>query len=251
MNPIFIFDLEGTLARPSQPMDAGFARYLRAFMEDNTAYVVSGGTFGQIESQLPVEVLEACTGVFANNGAEFMAAGRLVYSKQHEFHPLLRVACETFVDTSWYPVRRGRHIEELPGMLVVSALGANANEFDRRRYRKWDETAGEREHLVRSINNSGLGYEARLCGDTSVEIAPRGWNKAVACDEIMRRHPGAPLRLYADHLSVGQADHCLVGALAAAGHRDGVCEVESYHDTWSRLVRLDRNNTRREGLNAA
>ncbi len=251
MNTIFIFDLDGTLVRPSQAMDAGFARYLRKFMEDNTAYVVSGGSFGQIEKQLPVEVLEACTGVFANNGAEFMAAGRLVYSKQHDFHPLLHVACETFVDTSWYPARRGRHIEELPGMLVVSAIGANANELDQRRYRKWDETAGERAHLVRSINNSGLGYEARICGDASVTIAPRGWNKAVACEEVMRRHPGASLRLYADRISMGQADQFMASALVAAGHRDGVCEVEGYHDTWSRLVQLEPTDTRREGLNAA
>jgi hypothetical protein len=238
LDPVFIFDLDATLTPPLRPMDAGFARYFRGFAADNPSYIVSGGSFARIERQVPQHILETCAGVFAHDGAEFASGGDIVYSKHHEFHPLIRLASETFIDTSWFPLRRGRHVEEGPGMLLVFAIGANACEAERRRYRDWDIGAGERAHFARSINRSGLGYLAAPWGDIAVRITPFGWDRAVVCDEVIRRHPGAPLHLFADRAGPGSQIEPLAAALAAAGQAKGTTAVSAYNDTWSQLVRL-------------
>jgi hypothetical protein len=233
-------------------MDAGFARFFRGFIARRHVYLVSGGSFARIERQVPQDILESCSGVFAHDGAEFAIAGNIVYSKHHEFHPLMRIASETFVDTSWFPLRRGRHLEERPGALLVSVVGANAGEAERRRYRDWDAGSGERAAFALSINRSGLGYQAALAGDIAVRVAPCGWSRAVVGDEVMRRHPGAPLHLFADRTERGGKDEPLAAALSAAGHGAGITAVRTCGDTWSRLVRFKEESPRRtEGLNAA
>jgi phosphomannomutase len=252
MRQIFIFDVEGTLTPQHGGMDAGFARFFPGFVAQHPVYLVSSRGFASIEQQIPQPVFEACAGVFANNGAELAAGGAIVYSKHHEFHPMVRIACETFVDTSWFPLRLGGHIDETPGMLRVSSLGRNASMAERRRYCAWDANAGERRQFIEAIDTSGLGYRAALCGEIGVRISPAGWDKGVVRNEVLRRHPSSALHYHGANIAAGGCGQSLAAALRGAGDIHTVSPAASYTQTWSSLVRYQKSLTRgAKGLSAA
>jgi hypothetical protein len=252
MEQIFIFDVEVAVTTAAGGMDAGFARFFRGFVAEHRVYLVSSRSFASIERQVPQDIFDACSGVFANDGAELAVQGAIVYSKHHEFHPMVRLACETFVDTTWFPLRLGGHIDETPGMLRVSTIGRNAGLAERRRYCAWDAKSGERQQFIDAINASGLGYRASPCGEISVRISPAGWDKRVVRNEVLRRHPSAALHYYGADLSACGCGYPLAVALANAGEFHTACQVSAYKETWSSLVHYQKTISRgAKGLNAA
>jgi hypothetical protein len=252
MEQVFIFDVEGAVAPLVGGMDAGFARFFRGFVAQQPVYLVSARSFASIEQQVPREIFDACAGVFANNGAELAIGGAIVYSKHHEFHPMVRLACETFVDTTWFPLRLGGHIDETPGMLRVSTIGRNAGRSERRRYSAWDCNAGERRQFIDAINASGLGYRATLCGQIGVRISPSGWDKRVIRNEVLRRHHSCALHYYGADLAEGGCGQPLAAALREAGDVHTVRQVDAYTQTWSSLVSYQKSVSRSaKGLSAA
>jgi len=252
MQQVFIFDVEGAVTSAAGAMDAGFARFFAGFVAQHPVYLVSARSFASIEQHVPQDIFDACAGVFANNGAELAVGGRIVYSKHHEFHPMVRLACETFVDTTWFPLRLGGHIDETPGMLRVSSLGRKAAIAERRRYCAWDRNAGERQNFIDAINASGLGYRAALCGEISVRISPAGWDKGIVRNEVLRRHPSSAMHYYGADLGPGGCGEPLAAALHGAGNIHTASQVPAYTQTWSSLVHYQRSITRgAKGLSAA
>lgn len=235
MQEVFLFDIDGTLTPPRQPMDPDFARFFRGFVRRHPVYLVSGGDLAKVDGQIPQGILDDCAGVFGSGGAEFRVGGSLVYRKQHNFHPVVLAACEAFVDTSLWQRRHGNHIERRPGLLNISSIGRGAPAAERRRYFEWDREVGERKRFVDAINSAGLGYEASAGGEISIDVSPAGWNKAVAKDEVLRRHPHASLLFFGDRMGEGGNDAPLARALATPPGMHRAIPVAGWMDTQRRL----------------
>jgi len=235
MRTHFVFDVDGTITPNHQPMDAGFARFFLGFVRSNPVWLVSGGDYAKLARRVPSSILNSCAGVFASTGSELRIGGEEIYSKRHDFHPLVRAAAEAFVDTSLYPLKFGNHVEERPGTLNVSSVGRNAPLDHRKRYQDWDRETGERKRLIDAIHASGLRYEAFAGGEVSVDIVPAGWNKAIVRDEVLRRAPGSSIVFFADRMGPGGNDEPLARALRAEKGRHLCVPVTGWRDTERQL----------------
>ncbi|MEM7289436.1 MAG: HAD-IIB family hydrolase [Pseudomonadota bacterium] len=233
---IYLFDVDGTLTKPRQPMLPAFARFFEEFCKTNVVFLVSGSDIDKIREQVPNHVLRHCYGIFACSGAELYVFSRCMYSKSHVFPTSLIDLCKSFVGDSKYPERAGNHIEHRPGMLNVSAIGRNATSAQRSEYFAWDKTAGERKAFAEMINSMDLGYETSCGGEISIDIVPKGWNKSVVKNEVLKRFPKGNLIFLGDRISDGGNDYPLAQALDDGTGLHHSYKVDSYLDTWKILT---------------
>lgn len=237
MTKAYVFDVDGTLTAPRQPIEPHFAAFFLEFARSKSVYLVSGSDLKKLQEQLPNEILTDCNAVFTCSGAERWQQEALIYRRTHKFKGALLEACDTFVSQSHYPERCGNHIEHRAGMLNISAVGRNASSAQRSNYFEWDKQVGERARFVEQINGSSLPYEASAGGEISVDIVPCGWNKSVVMKELLAQDPDLEIIFFGDKTSPGGNDRPLAEALWAASSPHRVYPVQHYFETWHALRR--------------
>ena len=236
MKQTYVFDVDGTLTAPRQPIEAVFGKFFLAFAQHRSVILVSGSDLGKLQEQLPDKILNTCRAVFTCSGAERWECSRLVSRKTHEFPAELVTLCENFVAESSYPGRFGNHLEFRTGMLNVSAVGRNAAVAQREEYFAWDKASEERAQFVAQINAAALPYEASAGGQISIDIVPRGWNKSVVFDELLGEDPAQALMFFGDRIQQGGNDRPLAEAIWAAGAPHEVRPVETWPETFEQLL---------------
>ena len=73
-------------------------------------------------------------------------------------------------------------------MVNFSTVGRNASPDLREAYYKWDTTTREREDIVEYITNIYPEVEVAIGGQISVDIYPKGQNKAQVVEKIQELH---------------------------------------------------------------
>jgi phosphomannomutase len=237
MNEVLVFDVDGTLTPPRSPMDETMARALRRLISHRQVFLVTGSDRAKLEAQAPVDILESASGVFCCSGNEIWRGKRLVMEMTHIFPPELIALAAQLLESSEYPLRTGRHIEERTGSLNISVVGRNANLLQRRDYQRHDRAAQERDRLIAAIEAQFPEYECNRGGQISIDIAPRGWNKARVFKEVRTRVPGAVVHFFGDTIGEGGNDLPLAQALIADGPQHVVNCVEDWRDTLSIIER--------------
>jgi len=236
MKQTYVFDVDGTLTAPRQPIEAVFGKFFLGFAQHRSVVLVSGSDLGKLQEQLPDEILNACTAVFTCSGAERWERGRLVSRKTHEFPAELVALCENFVAESSYPGRFGNHLEFRTGMLNVSTVGRDASVAQREEYFAWDKGSEERAQFVAQINAATIPYEASAGGQISIDIVPRGWNKSVVLDDLLGEDPMQALMFFGDRIEQGGNDRPLAEAIWSAGAPHEVRPVETWSETFEKLL---------------
>ena len=120
-------------------------------------------------------------------------------------------------------------------MLNISVVGRNASLEDRMHYYAWDKKSRERAGFVEQLNAMELPYEASAGGQISVDVVPKGWNKAVAMPEILKRHPDSAIHFFGDRMGKGGNDRPLALALEAKGAPHKAVAVSGYEDCFRHL----------------
>lgn len=228
---IAIFDIDGTLTRSRRPMEAGFARVFRGVVRRYPSYLVTGSDYAKVAEQIPGDIIDLVAGVFTCAGNELWQGGRAVFSMHHAFPDEMIEFAGTLMDGCSYPVRTGRHVEERVGTLNISVVGRNANALQRRDYQRHDKANGERQRLIEAIRGRYPDYDAFRGGQISIDISPRGWNKARVAAEVMSRHDEAEIHFFADNINDDGNDLPLARALEAAGRQHRVHPVRNCDET--------------------
>jgi len=236
MKQTYIFDVDGTLTAPRQPIEEVFAKFFLAFAQNCSVVLVSGSDLGKLQEQLPDEILNACRAVFTCSGAERWEHFRLIHRKTHQFPTELVELCENFVAESSYPERFGNHLEYRTGMLNVSTVGRNASVAQRENYFEWDKSSEERARFIAQINAAELPYEASAGGQISIDIVPRGWNKSVVFNELLTNDMEQALIFFGDRIEQGGNDRPLAEAIWSAGAPHEVRPVETWSQTFEQLL---------------
>ena len=231
MNEVLVFDVDGTLTPPRQPMDEAMARELRRIISARQVYLVTGSDRAKIEAQAPRDILENAAGVFCCLGNELWRGRRLVMEMRHVFPVELVEFATALLDGSAYPVLTGRHVEQRTGSLNISVVGRNANLLQRRDYVRHYQATAERDRLIAEIEARFPHYECNRGGQISIDIAPRGWNKARVFKEVRNRAPEAAVHFFGDTISEGGNDLPLAQALIADGPRHVVNAVKDWRET--------------------
>lgn len=232
---IYIFDVDGTLTPHRARIEPDFEEFFRQFVAKQNTYLISGSDISKIREQLPEDILTACRGVFGCSGAEFWQQGKQQYQKDHVFPDEMLNNFQAFIDDSPYSERHGNHIEMRIGMVNISVPGRDATTAQRKHYSEWDMVAKERKQFVEQFNSTDHPYEASAGGQISIDIVPKGYNKSMAMDEILKREPDSGLIFFGDRMAEGGNDKPLADALEKAGPPHQAFPVKSYLDTWEEL----------------
>jgi phosphomannomutase len=237
----YLFDVDGTLTEPMKKMDESFVFEFLTWMEGKSVFIVSGSNIEKIQKQLPSDVLDLCDGIFCSMANEFWQGGNLIY--RNEFEPDIWLTEELirFQMYTPFPVRvkrngRGDIIERRPGMINFAPIGRNADMQERERYYEWDQKNGERARVAKQIERKFPALEARIGGQISVDIQPRGHNKSQATKWI-RKNIGGEMTYFGDKCFEGGNDYDVV--LDLAKHKDGVFFQIKNHKETRKLLACD------------
>lgn len=207
---IYIFDIDGTLTEPRQPATKEIIFFLDKLIATRKVYFVTGSDYIKAQEQLPNKILNNVCGVFACQGNEFYAKGKLIEKRDFAFPQKLLDELQTFLDYSEYSIATGCHFEFRPAMLNFSIVGRNATPKQRQHYFDWDTLHGQRNAIAAHVNENYDNIEALQGGMISLDITPIGANKS----QILHRLEGAhPISFFGDKMYAGGNDYPLKAIL--------------------------------------
>ncbi len=233
----YIFDVDGTLTESRQKINPKFAIFFEKFMIYNDVYLVTGSDREKTIEQIGLLLYQLAQRVYNCSGSDVYEGSINVYRDPWE----LPIDAESWLSinlqSSEFPFRTGRHIERRPGMVNFSIVGRNANPTERKQYVKWDNETSERLKISRSFEKKFPDIEAKVAGETGLDIFPRGNNKS----QILRDfNINEKLVFFGDKMQPNGNDYDLKIAITKEYQgrvaQRGIChEVKDYEDTWNIL----------------
>lgn len=208
------FDLDDTLAPSKSPLDPRMAELLQRLLAVTQVCVISGGQFGQFESQLVARLEPGAVGLeglhlMPTCGTQYyrFAEGAWVQQYAEDLSADEKVRALAAVESEarrlglWEPANPstptwGDILEDRGSQVTFSALG-QAAPVDAKK--AWDPS-GEKKNALRAAVQALLpDLEVRSGGSTSVDITRRGIDKAYGMTRLAEL-TGVP---FADMLFVG------------------------------------------------
>ncbi len=191
MDVVYLFDVDGTLTPPRQRIDEEFGEIFLGWVREQTktAYLVTGSDVSKTKEQLFDAFIDQCAGVFTCSGNVFYLNNEIVYKNEIELPPDFVENLELYLEEgSQWDKKTGNHIELRPGMVNFSTIGRNASPNLRAAYSNWDKISQERADIVDYITTLYPELEVAIGGAISVDIYPKGKNKAQVVDTIQKIH---------------------------------------------------------------
>ena len=228
MDNIYLFDVDGTLTKPRQPMSPSMARAFSDLIGDNLVYLVSGSDLKKLQEQVPTTILKNCSGVFSSSANQLNIGADLIYKNELEVPPELSEFFKTFLEKSCYSTRTGAHVEARPGMINFSVIGRNASQEQRKAYNEWDSKNQERKRAAILLMAKFHDLEATIGGEISVDIYPTGFDKRQSVEYLMQKHPDHRICFFGDRTEKHGNDYSVVISLR---ENDRVHAVTSHLQT--------------------
>jgi len=228
MENIYLFDVDGTLTEPRQPMTAAFAKLFRQFAGENLVYLVSGSDLKKIQEQIPADILVLCEGIFSSSANQFDIRDNLIYQNEFEPGKELLEFLEQQVIKSDYKSKTGNHIEHRPGMINFSVVGRNASKEQRANYTAWDKRKLERKRLAILLMVHFPMLDVKIGGEISVDIYPTGLDKRQSVNYLQEKHPDKRICFFGDKTNKNGNDYSVVISLT---DNDKVHPVMTYRQT--------------------
>lgn len=194
----FIFDVDGTLTLPRQPMTEEFSRFFQNWIVGKNVHLISGSDIDKIKEQVPDIILMGVNSVHACSGNQIWESSyhhleskytELKCVKETQWIPTHHLMWEIIhlLDRSPYPLQLGNHIENRVGSINISTIGRNANIEQRDEYEKWDKDYGERIDIVSRLCLKFPDIDCAIGGQISIDIYPKGKDKSQILNWISSR----------------------------------------------------------------
>jgi phosphomannomutase len=174
----FIFDVDGTLTPSRGTIDPTFKEYFNEFCRSNQVFLVTGSDKPKTVEQIGEDTYNLCHTVYQCNGNDVWQSKKHLYTNEWR---ILDKAHDWLTDrltNSDFPKRTGLHFEHRPGMVNFSIVGRNANAQERAHYVKWDKDTDERNDIAAVFNSIFTDLEAKVGGETGIDISPKGFDKS-------------------------------------------------------------------------
>ncbi len=186
---VYLFDVDGTLTPPLMQIDDDFASVFIDWTTDKIVYLVTGSNIEKTRSQLFQPILDQCEGIFTCSGNQFFRGVREIYQNKFDLPEGFIDDLELYLQQgSAWRQKTGQHIEIRPGMVNFSTIGRGSSSNLREAYYRWDQDSGEREDIVAYITHLYPSLEVSIGGHISVDIYPRGNNKAQVVEKLEEIH---------------------------------------------------------------
>jgi hypothetical protein len=197
---IAAFDLDGTLTESKQPLSVEMAELLVKLTAVTKVVIISGGSYAQLEKQfLP---FLPRTGLVKDNLILLPTSGSQCYEYDHhsgqwkitteegfpaDVKARVMAVVKEIVESGQYeipPQRWGEYIEDRGTQITLSALGQEAPIAEKQ---KWDPDQRKRRKIKAVLNARLPEVDIGIGGTTSLDILPKGFNKAVGLKRLTER----------------------------------------------------------------
>lgn len=222
----FIFDVDGTLTPSRGRIDRNFAVWFSKFCELNEVYLVTGSDRPKTIEQVGEYIYHKCKRVYNCNGNDVYEGDRNIRTNQWILPEAAHDWLSEQLSSSTFPLRTGLHFEHRPGMVNFSVVGRNATQEQRTEYVVWDKEFDERVYIAHNFNLMFPDLEAKVGGETGIDISPKGFDKSQIVKDFDSEDV---LWFFGDAMHEGGNDLPL--AKAVHHHR----HVLNWNNTWEYL----------------
>jgi phosphomannomutase len=223
----FIFDVDGTLTPSRGIINPVFKKFFNEFCRDNQVYLVTGSDKPKTVEQIGEDTYNLCYTVYNCNGNDVWQSNKHVRTNDWTLPDLAKtflISCEY---ESQFDIRTGNHIEERPGMVNFSVVGRNATQEQRAAYVAYDTKENERTTIANAFNTMFPDLEARVGGETGIDISPKGADKSQIVKDFDKTDK---LYFFGDAMHEGGNDQPLAKVVHSAKH------VTGWRNTWEYLT---------------
>ena len=228
---LYIFDMDGTLTEPGQPMATDFSDVFYRWQQTHKSYIATGSGYDKVIRQIEPKVLNAFTGIYTSMGNELIAGGKIIYQKEFIPPSLLYEKLEEYRKNTAYPHKLyPNYIEKRMGMINFSVLGRNCPQNARFKYTSWDNTAKEREKIRTELTQLFPEYDIAIGGTISLDITPKGCGKEQIASHLRKLHPDEEIIFIGDKTLPGGNDYKLAHALSLLP-KTRIIQVDSLNET--------------------
>jgi len=225
----FIFDVDGTLTPSRGKIDKEFAAWFEHFATHNACYFVTGSDKMKTVEQIGLSIYNLAIRVYNCNGNDVWEQN--INVRQNKW--ILEETPHTFLaqclTESEFSLRTGQHFEHRPGMVNFSVVGRGADKEQRARYVEYDNKKAERLKIAHSFNVMFPELEAKVGGETGIDISPKGFDKSqILTDFDLNKDT---IIFFGDAMHIGGNDEPL-----ATANKNGInYHVQDWKDTWRKL----------------
>ncbi|MFT0847014.1 HAD-IIB family hydrolase [Actinomycetaceae bacterium L2_0104] len=241
---LIAFDLDDTLAPSKSPLPARMGEALRSLLEITQVCVISGGQFGQFETQLlgnlhasdrelaRLHLMPTCGTrykVHREGGWHDVYARDLTESERTSAFRTVEEqarALGLWEEETWGPI-----LEDRGSQITFSALGQEAPLEAKK---AWDPDGSKKERLRAAVAPLLPQLEARSGGSTSIDITRKGVDKAYGIEELSSQTgiPIADMLFVGDRLDEGGNDYPVkrlgIATFSVSDWRETASFVEDY-----------------------
>lgn len=236
METVYLFDVDGTLTPPLEPIDEEFAEVFLTWARKGSkkVYLVTGSDLPKIKRQLFSSFIDQCDGIFTCSGNAFYSKGRLVKEQELVLPSGFIEDLELYLEHgSPWRTKTGNHIEVRTGMVNFSTVGRNASSNLRTTYHEWDKIHEERLDIIDYITKLYPEFEASIGGTISVDIYPCGKNKAQVVSTIHELHGDDISIIFVGDRNVPTGNDWPLAQKLDTLNDCRWLQVGSYNETWT------------------
>ena len=197
---IVAFDLDGTLAESKQVITREMSDLLARLLIKTKVIVVSGGSFSQYQKQFLPFLPEK--GMNKSNLILLPTCGSQSYEFNSDLNQWQKIeevgflpgvkkqvikSLEEIIKSNQYDIPTktwGEIIEDRGTQITFSALGQNAPILEKQ---KWDPDQIIRQRIKETLVTMISEVDISIGGMTSVDILPKGHNKAKGLERLLKR----------------------------------------------------------------
>lgn len=162
-----------------------FAEYFFQFCKQYPVYLVTGSDRPKTIEQVTPNIYNAAQRVYNCCGNEVWEQTTFIKGSTWQLPDTAHQWLAQQLEQSAYPHRHGKHFEHRSGLCNFSVVGRNAVGQQRSHYYQWDLVHKERQTITDGFNSLfGKDLEARIGGETGIDIYPIGADKSQVLDDF-------------------------------------------------------------------
>jgi len=174
----FIFDVDGTLTPSRGTIDLNFKAFFNTFCLMNDVYLVTGSDKAKTVEQISEPTYNLCKRVYQCNGNDVWEKDVNTHTNDWSLPEFAEYFLNGCLYESRFNLRTGTHIERRPGMVNFSVVGRGADAEQRQEYVAYDTDTNERNTIANAFNTMFPDLEAKVGGETGIDISPKGFDKS-------------------------------------------------------------------------
>ena len=223
----YLFDVDGTLTPSRGVIDTDFAKWFLNFCKNKNVTLVTGSDRPKTLEQLGEEIYNACKKVYNCSGNDVYIGGEQIKFNDWKLPIDAKQWLNWHLEMSPFEIRTGLHFEHRTGMCNFSIVGRNANLLERKVYYDYDCKKNERIHIAEAFNKKYPDLEAKVGGETGLDIFPKGCDKG----QILKDFDIDTIRFYGDRCDMQGNDYPISKCLGPHQYH----HVKDWKHCWSVL----------------